>query len=315
MSKRSLPGRILVMDLLAVGEALVVGILPSSGIGSSLPVGLAGAEVNLVMALRRAGHCTGLATRVGADPFGDFILGALEDEHLATFVERDPDAPTGFYLRTSGPGERNVHYFRRGSAGATLPRSGTLIDAVRQSRRLHLTGITAATDSRNPHLLSVLIGHARETGTTVSFDVNFREGLWSAAAAADPLLQLARSSDLVFTGLDEAIRLWGLASVEQLADLFDVGELVVKDSDTRLIHIFENRRHTTVRVDPVPVVDSVGAGDAFAAGYLHAAALGLDVSARALAGHLFAAEILTQSCDFLDAEAVARAMRAMERSL
>ena len=118
----------------------------------------------------------------------------------------------------------------------------------------------------------------------MAFDVNHRAALWAPGAAASALLPLARRADLVFVGLDEAECLWHTATADDVRALLpEPTTLVVKDGD---VGATEFRRaagadhRTFVPAIPTEVVEAVGAGDAFAAGYLAALLQGADAAAR-----------------------------------
>jgi 2-dehydro-3-deoxygluconokinase len=133
----------------------------------------------------------------------------------------------------------------------------------------------------------------------VSFDVNHRPALWADDVAARALDALARRADLVLVGRDEAERLWGTMDAAAIRDRFpDVPELVVKDGDVGAtafvgdLTVFE----PAIRVD---VVEAVGAGDAFAGGYLAALLSDAPVPERLQAGHARAALTLQTTGDYL----------------
>jgi 2-dehydro-3-deoxygluconokinase len=298
-------------DLLCVGEALVVGRVPKTGLESSIPIGIAGAELNVAVAVRNAGHAVSYATRVGDDPLGQYLVDEVTREGVDLLVEIDPDARTGFYLRTELVDERRAHYFRAGSAGSVLPNLDGLSAAVSGSRRLHLTGVTAALSAANTERMLALMSIARAAGAIVSFDVNFRKQLWRSVDASVPLLELARSADLVFVGRDEADALWGPVGPEQLALLLGAPEVIVKDADALTVHVIQSGRYVTFGLNHVDVLDSVGAGDAFAAGYLHGALAVAGLAQRVRYGHEFARQVLRSRSDVLDAAAVTRALSAI----
>ncbi|MFT4259025.1 PfkB family carbohydrate kinase, partial [Microbacterium sp.] len=106
-----------------------------------------------------------------------------------------------------------------------------------------------------------------------------------------------RLADIVFVGLDEARVLWGSERPEEVRALLPgVAELVVKDAE-RGATAFMGDAVRTVPAPPVEVTEAVGAGDAFAAGYLAARLGGSDPEARLRVGHLSARRVLQSSSD------------------
>ena len=165
---------------------------------------------------------------------------------------------------------------------------------------LHVSGITAAISASAATFLSHVIGRAREHGVPVSFDVNHRAPLWDAATAAPALLELARSADIVLVGRDEAEALWSTPTAADVRALLPhVAELIVKDGDigaTAFVGDDEVFEPALV----VEVVEPVGAGDAFAGGYLAGRLSGDSVNDRLRAGHARAARTLQTTTDSID---------------
>ncbi|MFF4311976.1 sugar kinase [Streptomyces sp. NPDC001507] len=295
---------------------------------------IGGAESNVACALAAAGHAVRWVSRVGADGFGDHLretVGAYGVD--VSYVGRDPGRPTGVYFRTAGDRATDAHevaYYRAGSAASAMSAATVDLAAVRAGRILHLSGITAALSEGCLGLLRELTASGGERPPVVSFDVNYRAGLWGGSDGAEVLLELARRADIVFVGEDEAELAWGVgggpAAVRELLPEPEV--LVVKQGATGatafvsaaarwgLVAQFPaplkgrySRRFLPAPVtpaptpgtfEPAPVVDvvaTVGAGDAFAAGFLSGVLRGLPLRQTLRLGHLFAAAALTTPAD------------------
>ncbi|MFN3340734.1 MAG: sugar kinase [Dietzia sp.] len=281
--------------VLCVGEALIA-LTPLCGSlreATQLSVSAAGAELNVAVHLARQGMRARFAGRVGDDPFGQRLRDVLRHEGVDDGpLEVDPDLPTGVYAKDPAATGTAVLYYRSGSAASrmrALP-PGALhgVDLV------HLSGITPALSAECDALVAGLLD---TPGPATSFDVNHRPGLWSAADAASRLLELAGRAGTVFVGLDEAARLWDVATPADVRALLpDVAELVVKHSSIEAT-AFTPHGTTVEPALPVDVVEPVGAGDAFAAGYLSARRLGKPVDAALRRGHALAAQVLTSHSD------------------
>ncbi|MFB7588107.1 sugar kinase [Streptomyces sp. NPDC056169] len=286
---------------------------------------IGGAESNVACALAAAGHRAKWVGRVGRDGFGDHLVDTIGGYGVdVTAVGRDPHRPTGVYFRTDADRATDAHevvYYRAGSAASAMSPATVPYDSVADARILHLTGITAALSADCLALVRELTA-PRPGRPLVSFDVNHRPGLWRDGTAPDVLLDLAGRADLVFVGADEAEALWGLRDPAAIRGaLPEPAVLVVKGGGEGVV-VFERCaassptpplpepgalppdprasnaggaecRPTSVPAPRVDVVASVGAGDAFAAGFLSATLRGLDTTARIRHGHLMAAAALT----------------------
>ncbi len=205
-----------VVDVVCLGESMVTFLPRLPGRLADVPSfdrAIGGAESNVACTLARTGHTTRWISRVGTDGFGDHLLTAIADCGVdVTHVRRDPLRPTGVYFRTAGDRATDTHevaYYRAGSAASAMTADGLDAAALRAGRILHLSGITAALSADCLGLLRELT--ARRPGRPLlSFDVNYRPGLWRDTARARVLLDLARGADLVFVGDDEARDAWGL---------------------------------------------------------------------------------------------------------
>jgi len=210
---------------------------------------------------------------MGADEVGAFILRTLRAESVAVdTVVVDPDRPTGLMLVERRIADiSRVSYYRAGSAGSALAPADAAAALTDTPRILHVTGITPALSSTAAAAVAAAVRLARQAGTLVSVDVNYRSRLWSPQDARSTLSELVRSADIVIASEDEL----GLvvtdpqdesAAAEELA-ASGVGHLVITRGarGATLWHQGQARHAAAI---PVAVRDTIGAGDAFTAGYL-----------------------------------------------
>ncbi|MGW6013336.1 sugar kinase [Streptomyces sp. NPDC055210] len=330
---------------------------------------IGGAESNVACVLAAAGHTTKWVSRVGADGFGDHLLETIASYGVDTSaVQRDPTRPTGIYFRTAGDRATDAHevaYYRTGSAASAMSPTTVDLKTLQATDILHLSGITAALSTTCLNLLKSLTAPhpAQPTHPShatprplISFDVNYREGLWpDATTAGDTLLTLARGADLVFVGEDEAEEAWGITGgPTAIREALPEPRTLVIKNGSQGATVFESNPSThphpptdargrtggcspagagastalpskapcsapdrgrtppgtppphptregdTVTEAPalhVDVVAPVGAGDAFAAGFLSATLRGLPPKHRLRHGHLMAAAALTTPGD------------------
>jgi len=290
---RAADGRV---DVVALGESMVTFLPSSPGRLADVPSfdrAIGGAESNVACTLAAAGHSVRWVSRVGADGFGDHLVEAIGAYGVdTTAVRRDPARPTGIYFRTAGDRATDAHevaYYRAGSAASAMAVGNTDLDA---GRVLHLSGIT-------PMLSDDCLGLVRELTAPrsgrplVSFDINHRPRVWREADGSSVLLELARGADLVFVGEDEAQEVWELQGADAIRAAFPDPEVLVVKQGERGATVFDKEGVTFVPAPHVDVVAAVGAGDAFAAGFLSATLRGLPVRDRLRHGHLMAAATLT----------------------
>ncbi|MFE9600750.1 sugar kinase [Streptomyces hokutonensis] len=288
--------------VVCVGETMVV-LAPPDGRPlaeqPSVTMAVGGAESNVACGLAGLGHRAAWIGRLGDDPFARRVLAELTARGVdVSGVETDPARPTGVYFKDPAPTGTRTHYYRSGSAASAMGPAMTRLPALRRARVVHLSGVAAALSDDCAALLeAILVDRAlgrRGSGPLVSFDVNHRPALWRHGSpdAAKSLLTLARAADVVFVGRDEAEALWGAARADDVAELLGPAPLiVVKDAEHGATSYADGSR-TFVPALPTEVVEPVGAGDAFAAGYLAALLEHRDERSRLRLGHLAASAAL-----------------------
>lgn len=262
------------MSVVALGESL--GLLVASRIGRlelvpTMDLGFGGAESNVAIGLARLGAPVTWMGRLGDDALGRLIERQLRAEGVAVASTHDPEAPTALMLKERpAAGASAVSYYRAGSAGSRLAPEHLDLASIRDARVLHVTGITAALGEGPRAALDAAIDAARDAGTMVSFDVNHRSRLWSPALAVTAYRAIAARADLVFAGEDEAELLTGERDARRQADAIAAlgpAQVVIKRGADGAIALVDGERAEQAAF-PVQAVDTVGAGDAFVAGYL-----------------------------------------------
>lgn len=290
-------------DVLTLGEAMV--LFAAEDAGPLAHAGhfrrfSAGAELNVAIGLARLGFRVGYLSRLGADSFGQFLLDTMTAEGVSTaLVTSCKGQRTGFMLKGRAPdgSDPQIEYHRGGSAASGMG----LEDVARlggvRARQLHLTGISPALSGSCRELVFEALRWARACGAFVSFDPNLRPRLWrSEDDMVGTVNELAALCDLVLPGVAEGRRLSGLDSPEAIADHYlaaGASQVVVKLGARGAWCADRQGTRELVPGVPVPrVVDTVGAGDGFAAGVISGLLEGLGLGEAAMRGNLIGARVV-----------------------
>lgn len=266
--------------VLLVGEPMVLFTAANEGNLDSVnqfEATIAGAELNVATGLSRLNVEVSYVTRVGKDSFGRRITRFLENNGIDTgYVTVDPLHQTGFMLKSK---EINrdpvVDYYRRNSAASQLCSDDIGNINWDNISILHITGILPPLSSNTLDLTYSLCKKAKENGVFISFDPNLRPQLWpDIETMKHTILDVCRLADLVMPGISEAITLTGKQTLEDAAAAFlNLGTpryCVVKDG-SRGAYITDGEFSYYANAFKVEkIVDTVGAGDGFAAGFLSA---------------------------------------------
>ncbi|SFO93199.1 sugar kinase [Salibacterium halotolerans] len=264
------------MDVVTIGETMALFTPDQKGLMRYAPSysrKFGGAESNMAIGLSRLGHQAGWISRVGDDELGKAMLHFIRGEGVDTsHVTYDTEAPTGLYFKEfRKAGDIRVQYYRKGSAASRLSTADIDENYIKQADYLHISGITPALSSSCRNMLPEAVKTAKEHGVTVVFDPNLRRSLWSEEEARRTLLELAALADIVLPGIDEGDFLFGTKNPDELGRLFlqqGAGDVVLKAGSKGTYHFNKNGSAFIPSFDVETVVDPVGAGDGFAAGYL-----------------------------------------------
>jgi 2-dehydro-3-deoxygluconokinase len=264
-------------DLVGVGEALLRLAIPSPArfeTARILDVQIGGAEANVVAACARLGLHTAWLSALPDNVWGERVRRELGRHGVdCTYVQMLPAARVGLYFVEYGVAPRPVRvlYDRLDSAFSRLSAEALNWDPIRRARLVHVTGITAAIGAASRKIVERIFDEAAE----VSFDINYRAALWSppeARAFAESVIPKAR---YIFFGRTEAEVILGLSGAPE-----DVIEAVSRRAPNATIAMLQGSDGSTV-LDKgrlwrptvrhtVQIVDPIGAGDAYVAGYLWA---------------------------------------------
>jgi sugar/nucleoside kinase (ribokinase family) len=262
-------GRVLCLgDIMLDIAALLPGPLVH---GSDTPAPIrfshGGSAANTAAWLAHAGVPCVFVGRVGADSPGRDAVAALREHGVSPRVAIDPDCPTGVCLVLIGPdGERTM--IPSAGANATLSVADLGPDLLGARDHLHLSGYSLLTEGSRAAALFALRS-AGELGASVSVDAASAGPI--RAVGAERFLNWIPAGAMLLANADELAALAGTADEEAgIATLVARGlDVVLKRGGLGcVLGTASGLWH--VPAEPVEVLDSTGAGDAFAAGLLAA---------------------------------------------
>lgn len=267
-------------DVLVVGEAIVD--MHPDGPGSLAEVETfhrrpGGAPANVAVGIARLGRPPALWTRLGDDGFGDFLSETLTDEQIPeTFLERDPEAPTGLALISlDDDADRGFSLYLDGTASTRLQPGRIDDQRLAATEWLHVGGVELAHEPARSAVLDLL--DRVPDNTTVSFDPNARPQLWTEFDYAESVAAVLPDVDVLFASVED------LEPAGYDGDAATVTRAVVeRGPHTALVTMGEagalgyaegapwgtgEATHSGFDAD---AVDTTGAGDAFTAGVIAA---------------------------------------------
>ncbi|HET8529544.1 MAG TPA: sugar kinase [Methylomirabilota bacterium] len=275
-------------DLVGLGEVMLrLAARPPQRLEqtSELDVQIGGTEANVAAACARLGLRTAVISALPSEhAWGDRTVRELTGHGVdCRGVLRRPGQRMGLYFIEYGMAPRPVRilYDRRDSAFSRLVPEDVDWALVHGARLVHLTGVTAALGSNLRDVVRRAIAEAVGAGVPVSFDVNYRSRLWSPKEACDFLGEILPRVRHLFIGADDAATVFELEGspehvLEGLRGLAPAATIALTLGEAGAAVLTAGGIYRPSRRYMVSVVDRVGAGDAFAAGFLWATLLGRD---------------------------------------
>jgi 2-dehydro-3-deoxygluconokinase len=271
------------------------------GQAHALEVTYGGGEANVAVSLANYGAEVDLVTRLPANDLGDACLALLRGRGIGVGHVVRGGERIGIYFLETGAAQRasKVVYDRAGSSFAALqPGMVDWRTAFAGADWFHWTGITPAVSEGAARACLEAAQMARELGLRVSCDLNYRAKLWKwGRTAGEVMAELVEQCDVVIGNEEDAAQVFGIHATDvdiqtgqvsadkygavaaQLAARFPRlstiaitlrGSLSASHNTWSGILWREGSRYTAPTHDILPIVDRVGAGDAFAGGLIYA---------------------------------------------
>lgn len=272
--------------VILVGEPMALFIAETEGnldTVTQFTRSAAGAEMNVAIGLKRLGNDVCYITKLGKDPFGKYLMDFLENEGIDTSkICFDDHFPTAFQLKgKTSVGDPDVAYYRNGSAASNLRVDDVDDIDMTGFNHFHLTGIFPAISNNSRATLLYLIEKAKNNGLTTSFDPNLRLSLWkNSEDMIKTINKIAFRCDTVLPGISEGKILTGYDNEKDIAKFYldhGVKNVVIKIGPKGAYVRTQTEEAYVDGYKVEKVIDTVGAGDGFAVGFLSGLLEGKDV--------------------------------------
>jgi 2-dehydro-3-deoxygluconokinase len=266
--------------VVAIGETLL-RLSPPAGEtlegAPALAVHVGGAESNVCAGLAQLGVPAAWISRLPANALGRRIAAAVRGHGVnVDGVLWAPDGRAGvmFVQPEAGLRAGGVVYYRRDSAFAEIDPETVEWNRLSGAAVVHLTGITPALGAGPAAVVVRALAEARRRGAAVSFDVNYRATLWPPRTARRRLEPLLSGVDIVLLNDRDAAALFDQRGdpeevAARLRARFRCQALVLTLGHLGAVAVDGAGVHRQPAY-PTEIVDRIGRGDAFVAGYLFA---------------------------------------------
>ena len=270
-------------DIVALGECMIE-LLSDEPIADarSYRKAFAGDTMNAMFMASKLGASCGYITRLAEDPFSDYLLREWGAQGIDASASKRVPGFTGVHFVTQLPGgDRDFLYYRTGSAASTMRPDDLDAGYIAHSRVLHVSAILQAVSESCRETVLEAVRIASSNGVLVSYDTNLRLSLTTPERAREAIEEVLPFADVVLPSFpDETLALTGLDDEMDVVALFqDLGarSVALKRGPQGVLVSKSGERRAIPAVAPRGVVDTTGAGDAFAGGLLHRLARGSDL--------------------------------------
>lgn len=260
-----------------------------------------GTEFNVLANLASLGWSSALLSAVPATPLGEKARATIRQLGIddALVSSSNEDDRIGIYFVDYGvePKPTSVYFDRKNTAFTLSNPSEQSIEKLLNTKALHLSGLTLALSRETASVSEKILKAAKDKRVMVSFDLNYRRKLWDKVQAYETCLPYLQQADLIIAPNEDINELFdrtetAQTNLEFLAENFDAQTIAVTDGERGAVARIEGNFYHEPAAK-VTIIDRLGAGDGFAAGFLHATLAGTPEVALS-SGVNFAALALSQ---------------------
>jgi len=266
------------MDVITIGDAMIAMCPVKKGpivFSDTFERKIGGAELNVAIGCSRLGLKSGLISRLGNDDFGKYILKTVRGEDVDTSeIKLVDEYKTSVYFReVLSDGSSRSFYYREKSPTGTMNSECLNEEYFKKAKILHITGVFPSINKNNQKVILEAVKLAKKFNLIVSFDPNIRLKMWTKEEAKSFIEKLLPNVDILLIGDEEIDILLGEITIENAIKAFhDYGieKVIVKKGAKGAIGSDGKNTYNVEAIKPKALVDTVGAGDGFAAGFLTA---------------------------------------------
>ncbi len=276
-------------DVVTLGEAMMRLSPPDFHRleqANSFDVKVGGGELNVAVGVARLGLASAWVSKLPQNPLGRMVRNKAREQGVETsHIVWSKSGRVGIYFLEFGANPRasSVVYDRANSAVSTLaPGEVDWKKAFEDCRLFHVSGITPALSKSCAETTFEAIKAAKEAGAKVSYDVNYRKKLWTPEEANACQVPMMEYVDILITTEEDTAIVFGIRekTYQEVAVKleerfgFEVVAITLREDLSVLRNnwstfAYANKQFHESKKYSCELVDRVGAGDAFTAGFIY----------------------------------------------
>lgn len=255
------------MSVLCIGE-LLIDFTPVGGMDYSYTANPGGAPANVAVSISRNGIRSGFLGKLGNDDFGRFLKRTMEDNDVELLCPEltDKATTTMAFVTLDASGDRSFTFARKPGADLLLDTEDVRKVDISSWDIVHAGSVSqSGLPERDAVLLA--LSTAKELGKIVSFDINFRDKIWSFEECSKEVTKILPLTDLLKISKEELEFVGGRDNIPSVMREYGIAVVVLTSGGDGSQVFFEEESKVFPSMS-VPVTDTTGAGDAYWGGFL-----------------------------------------------
>lgn len=272
------------LDIVAIGESLVELSTNAKLVNSGCLYKYYGGDaLAAAIAALRMGSKVGFITRVGNDPFKEYLLDSWQKEGLNISQVKLCDEPNGMYV-ISRPSvdEKEVVYYRKKIAPSRLSIEDIDAEYITNSSIVYASGITQSLSPSANEAVEYAFKKAKEKGVLTAYDTNYHPSIMTAEASKENFFRIIPYVDILFMSTKhDTMNILDIDSPENIIKkIWDMGvqTVILKSLDRKGYYSGYNGNITFTDFYTDEYLDTTCSGDVFNGGFMHAITHGLNHS-------------------------------------
>ncbi|MHA2280430.1 MAG: carbohydrate kinase family protein [Promethearchaeota archaeon] len=265
---------LLIVDVIAIGELLIDMIAEKNGISleeqTTFKRYAGGAPANFAVGVRRLGLSSGVITKVGDDFFGRFLMKTLQDEQVdISQIKITSEYKTALAFVGLDETKSPSFSFYRSPCADIMLNENEIDEEYIKSAKLLMCGTVSLADEPARSAIYKAVEYAKEHGLQVACDPNLREDLWHFKDPREHLFKVLENTDIFLPSISEAELITGEKGEKAFNAILELGPSIIGVTrGTEGSTILTKEGTFSGPSYNVKVVDTTGAGDAWAAGVI-----------------------------------------------
>ncbi len=256
------------MKVLCIGEILI-DFTPVKGMTNTYTANPGGAPANVAVSVAKNGIEAGFLGCMGNDDFGKLLVKTLKDNDVKIPVPKltDKATTTLAFVTLDETGDRSFAFARKPGADMLLDTDDVDKADISSWDIIHVGSVSQSGITAERYAVLYAVKKAKENGKMVSFDINYRDKIWSVEDCLKESEVLFPYTDFLKISDEELVFVGGEENIFDFMKQYDIS-VVVETLGSKGARIFYDGTSTDIPALDVKAVDTTGAGDAYWGGFL-----------------------------------------------